>query len=81
MDPPYADSVVSVQSIVGFFLSFLYTFIRRTLASAPVSSLNVIFPHSICTAENQEEPVMPWTCKACMNTCVSLSVSDDVLSV
>ena len=53
MDPPYADNVVLVCSIGGLFFSFLYIFIGRTLASAPVSSLKVIFPPSVCTVESQ----------------------------
>ena len=59
IDPPYAESVIVVWLMAGLLLRRLCIFSGRTLASAPVSSLNLIFPLSVETAESHEDSETP----------------------
>ena len=55
IDPLYAESVIVVCLMAGLLHRCVCIFSGRALASAPVSSLNVIFPLCVETVESHED--------------------------
>ena len=58
-DPPKAGSFVGVLVSIGLSFRWLNTFSGSTLASAPVSSLNVIlFPRTLIVESHMDSEIL-----------------------
>ena len=55
MPPPYAVSFIIVVLSYGVSSNWLNTLVGITLASAPVFSLKVTFPHSVLTVDSHAD--------------------------